>query len=171
MNLKKRVLLASGWTVIGYGLSQVIRFGSNLLMTRLLVPELFGVMAIAYMIMYGLALFSDVGLRQSIVQSKRGNSATFLNTAWTIQILRGILIWVLALVTSLFIAYVTQLGAAPQNSVYANQSLPYVIAILSVSALISGFESTKLHEASRGLLLNRITQIEIASQLIGLICM
>lgn len=171
MTLKKRALRAGGWTVAGHGLSQLIRFGSNLLMTRLLLPELFGVMAIAYMIMYGLALFSDVGLRQSIVQSKRGNDATFLNTAWSIQILRGALIWVIALAVSIFIALANHLGVAPSNSVYAHPVLPYVIAILSISAFISGFESTKLHEASRGLLLNRITQIEIASQLAGLLCM
>jgi len=66
-------------------------------MTRLLVPEMFGVMAIAMMVMYGLALFSDVGLRQSIVQSRRGGEAVFLNTAWALQIMRGFVIWGAAL--------------------------------------------------------------------------
>ena len=54
-------------------LSQVIRFGSNLLMTRLLVPEMFGVMAIAMMLVVVVNLLSDLGIRQSIVQSQRGS--------------------------------------------------------------------------------------------------
>jgi O-antigen/teichoic acid export membrane protein len=70
--LKNRVFIAGGWSVAGYGLSQAIRLGSNLLMTRLLVPDMFGLMAIAGTLMVGLAMFSDVGLRQSVVTSMAG---------------------------------------------------------------------------------------------------
>lgn len=171
LTLKQRVFKAGRWTMAGFGLSQTIRFGSNLLMTRLLVPEMFGVMAIATMVMYGLALFSDVGLRQNIVQSKRGNDAAFLNTAWVIQILRGVLIWFFALGVSMLVILANRIGMVPADSVYAESSLPYVIAILSASAVIMGFESTKLSEASRNLSLDRITQIEIGSQVAGLVCM
>lgn len=169
--LKQRVFKAGAWTVAGFGLSQVIRFGSNLLMTRLLVPDMFGVMAIAQMILYGLALFSDVGLRQNIVQSRRGHVAAFLNTAWMIQILRGGLIWFFALVAALVVVAINRFGFAPSTSVYANPDLPYVVAILSASAAISGFDSTKMYEASRNLMLDRITRIEITSQVTGLLCM
>lgn len=169
--LKRRVLKAGAWTVAGFGFSQIVRFGSNLLMTRLLAPEMFGVMAIAYLIMFGLALFSDIGLKQSIVSSKRGGDAGFLNTAWTIQILRGMLIWLFALAVSFLIVGANRIGLAPADSVYTNANLPSVIAILSISAVISGFDSSKLYEASRNLLLDRITKIEIVSQIVGLLCM
>jgi len=169
--LKQRVLLAGGWSMAGFGLSQIIRFGSNLLMTRLLVPEMFGVMAIASIVMYGLALFSDVGLRQNIVQSKRGNDGAILNTAWSIQILRGLLIWFCALAISVLVAIANHAGLVPQDSVYMDTSLPYVIAVMSISAVIMGVESTKLSVANRNLALGSITLIEIGSQLIGLLCM
>src|SRR2546421_10693711 len=70
--LRARVLRAGGWTVAGFALSQAGRFAANLVMTRLLVPQMFGVMAIAEMGMYGLGLFSDVVLRQRGGQSRRG---------------------------------------------------------------------------------------------------
>ena len=92
ISLKKRVLTAGVWSLAGYGLSAAIRFGTNLLMTRLLVPEMFGVMSIATVVMVGLAMFSDVGLRQNVIQSKRGSESAFLNTAWIIQIFRGIVL-------------------------------------------------------------------------------
>jgi O-antigen/teichoic acid export membrane protein len=169
--LRARVLRAGGWTVAGFALSQAIRFAGSLVMTRLLVPEMFGVMAIAMMVMYGLALFSDVGLRQSVVQSRRAREAAFLNTAWTIQIARGFVIWAAALAVSIGFVAVSRLGLVPPASVYADPRLPYVIALLSISALVGGFESTKLLEASRSLSLGRVTQIELAAQLGGLACM
>jgi O-antigen/teichoic acid export membrane protein len=162
--LRARVLRAGGWTVAGFALGQAIRFAGNLVMTRLLVPEMFGVMAIAMMVMYGLALFSDVGLRQSVVQSRRGQEAAFLNTAWAIQIARGCVIWGAALALALGFVFLK----LPAGSVYADPSLPAVIAVLALSAIIGGFESTRLHEASRTLSLARVTQIEVAAQLVGL---
>ena len=77
-SLKRRVINAGVWSIGGYGLSQAIRFGSNLLLTRLLAPELFGVMSIATVIMGGLSMLSDVGLRQNIIQSRRGHETLFL---------------------------------------------------------------------------------------------
>src|SRR5450631_2183138 len=71
--LRRRVLNAGAWTFVSYGLSLVIRFGSSLLLTRLLVPEMFGVMAMATVVMIGLAMFSDLGLAQSVVRSERGS--------------------------------------------------------------------------------------------------
>ena len=60
----------------------MLRFGSNLLLTRLLVPKMFGVMAVAMLVIIGLAMFSDLGLKPSVVHSRRGNEPVFLNTAW-----------------------------------------------------------------------------------------
>jgi O-antigen/teichoic acid export membrane protein len=169
--LRARVLRAGGWTLAGFALGQAIRFGGNLVMTRLLVPEMFGVMAIATMIMYGLALFSDLGLRQSIVQSRRGAEAAFLNTAWAVQIGRGFVIWAAAILISIGLVAAGHLSLFPVESVYADPSLPYVIAILSLCSVIAGFESTRLSEASRSLTLGRITQIDLAAQMAGMLCM
>ena len=171
VGLRARVLRAGGWTVAGFALGQAIRFAGNLVMTRLLVPEMFGVMAIALMVMYGLALFSDVGLRQSVVQSRRGQEAAFLNTAWAIQIARGFVIWGAALLISISLVAAGRFGGFPLESVYADPSLPSVIAVLAASAIIGGFESTRLHEASRTLSLARVTRVELASQVCGLACM
>src|SRR5665213_3020130 len=170
VSLRRRVLNAGAWTFAGYGLSIVIRFGSNLLLTRLLVPEMFGVMAIAIVVMIGLAMFSDLGLGQSVVRSERGGEPLFLNTAWAVQILRGILLWLLALAVSALLVIANDIGMAPKGSVYADPNLPWVIALLSVSALFDGFSSTRGSEARRNLNLRQITQVEIASQVIGLFC-
>lgn len=140
-------------------------------MTRLLLPEMFGVMAIASLVVVGLSLFSDVGLKPGIIQSRRGNDPIFLNTAWTMQILRGLVLWLVALGISLLIYVAQQHNFISDTSVYQNPSLPLVVAISSFAAVISGFESTKMFEASRDLSVASITKIEICGQLGGLVVM
>ncbi len=165
------MLSAGAWSFGGYGLNLALRLGTNLLMTRLLVPEMFGTMAIAIIVMNGLAMFSDLGLRQSIVQSKRGNDPAFLNTAWSIQIIRGGLLWLVALGISMLVAHANSRGLVPKDSVYADPNLPYVIAILAFGTVIVGFGSTKTAEASRNLVLGRLMLIDIIGQIAALVCM
>ncbi len=71
------------WTMTAYGSNQILRFATNLILTRLLMPEVFGLMALVNSLRVGLELFSDLGIVQNIVQSPRGDRPTFLNTAWT----------------------------------------------------------------------------------------
>ncbi len=170
ISLKSRVIKAGAWTFAGYGLGQCARFGSNLLMTRLLMPSMFGVMAIATVIMIGLVLFSDLGISPNIVQSKRGADPVFLNTAWATQIFRGVLLWFLALIIAFLLAIADRAGVVPPPSVYADPRLPDVIGILSFNAVIYGFLSTKLFEASRNLALGRVTVIQLVSAILGLMC-
>lgn len=165
--LRERVFRAGRWELASHVLGQAIRFGTNLLMTRLLVPEMFGVMAIANMVMIGLALFSDLGLRQSVVQSPRGNDPVFLNTVWTAQVARGFLIGAFAACAGLILALANQFGMIPETSAYAVDVLPYVVAALGISAVVSGFDSTKAFEASRHLKIGRVAQIDLVSQVAG----
>jgi O-antigen/teichoic acid export membrane protein len=166
--LRHRILRAGAWTLVGHTTSQVLRLGSNLIMTRLLVPEMFGIMALANVLLMGLQLMSDLGLRQNIVQSRNGHDQVFLNTVWTVQILRGGLIWILASAMA-FALYLFDLAQwLPASNVYAEPVLPYIIALLSLNALINGFESTKLATANRNLALGKLTLIELISQVAGL---
>jgi O-antigen/teichoic acid export membrane protein len=171
ISLKRRILNAGSWRLGGFALSNAIRLGSNLVMTRLLVPEMFGVMAIATLVMVGLAMFSDVGLRLSIIQNKRGDDPAFLNTAWSIQIIRGLILWLFALCVALLIFAANRVGLVPKGSVYADPLLPIVVAVVSISGAIGGFQSTKASQASRKLTLGRVTQMQIAAQISGLVCM
>ena len=156
ISLKQRVLNASIWSLAGYGCNQVLRFGSNLLMTRLLVPEMFGVMAIAWVVMTGLAMFSDLGLKPNVVQSKRGSDPVFLNTILgNPNFSRVTSVVLCAHRESAHSYFANHIGMVPAGSVYADPKLPFVVAILSITAVAGGFESTKLLQASRNMSLNR----------------
>ncbi|MDX2239769.1 MAG: oligosaccharide flippase family protein, partial [Leptolyngbyaceae cyanobacterium bins.302] len=71
-SLMQRVIRGSAWTIGGHAASQVIRLGSNLLLSRLLFPEAFGLMALVFTFITGLHMLSDFGVQPNIIQSKRG---------------------------------------------------------------------------------------------------
>jgi O-antigen/teichoic acid export membrane protein len=167
---KKRVITAGIWSAGSHILSQAIRLGSNLIMTRLLVPEYFGLMAIANVFIFGLVMLSDMGLRQSLIQSKRFDES-FINTIWTLQVLRGCLIWILSLLLALGVYSLNLVDIWPKDSVYRDELLPYILAVIGFNSVIGGFESTKLATSSRELSLAKNVAIGLISQIIALIVM
>jgi len=158
--LRRRVISGSVWTVAGYGASQVLRLLGNLVFAHLLFPEAFGLLALVTIFVQGLTMFSDIGIGPSIIQSKRGEELVFLNTAWTIQVGRGFLLWLVSVA-----------GARPFAAWYGEPELAALIPVAALAAILSGFNSTKLFTGNRKLSLARITLIEFATQILGLIAM
>ena len=170
-SLRRRMLDASAWLLFGGGFGMALRFATNLLLTRLLAPEMFGIVSIATVVLIGVAMFSDLGLKQCIVQSRRGSDPEFLNTAWSVQCLQGALTWLIALGVSMAIFWLDRLELLPKTSVYSDARFPFVIAVMSLAMIISGLSSTKLYEASRRLVVGRIAQLELVSQILGALFM
>ena len=162
--LKQRFLQAAGWMAIGHVLSLAIRLGSSLILTRLLAPELYGVMSVAYVVMSGLAMFSDLGLSQGAIQSRRGEEPKFLNVSWVVQIARGVVLSIGGLVIAAFLKLAGTQGWLPAHSVYAEPLVPSLVAVISVFAIVSGFESTKVWVARRRLSLGDLTKLELICQ-------
>lgn len=157
-SLKQRTLRGSIWTMIGYGANQVLRLSSNLILTRLLFPEAFGLMALVQAFMQGLQMFSDVGTGPSIIQNKRGEDPSFLNTAWTLQVVRGLALWICAC-----------LIAWPAAQFYSEPMLMQLLPAVGMTAFISGLNSTKLVTLNRQLMLGRLTLVELSSYVLSLV--
>jgi O-antigen/teichoic acid export membrane protein len=170
-SLRTRAISAGIWTLAGYGLSLCLRLGSNLLMTRLLAPEMFGVMAIAAMVTAILMMLSDLGIGQSIVRSPHGGEPVFLDTAWTVQILRGLGLWLVALTVCGLLYWAGAHGAIQARSAYGAPELPAVVAVSSFALVIAGFEATNSATAERALDQRRLSLLAILSQLGGLAVM
>ena len=81
----------SSFLIGAQGLQTFLRLGSNLIMTRLLSPESYGVVGIITSIFYILELVSDMGISSYVVRHKNANPA-LLNTVWTIRFIRNIIL-------------------------------------------------------------------------------
>lgn len=148
------------FTLFGYGASQVLRLASNLILTRLLAPEHFGLMALVNSCMTALQMFSDLGVRVSIVQDREGDAPRFLNTAWTLNTIRGTVLWLVACAL-----------AWPVARFYEQPDLLALIPVVSLQALIMGFHSTNWAALSRHMALGRLTAIDLGVQLVSLATM
>lgn len=171
MSLKQRFLGAAVWTVGGHGGGLMLRLAGSLVMTRLLVPEMFGVMAVAATVTAITSMMSDVGIRQAVIQSANGDSREMLDTAWLLQILRGFVIWGIAGVVAAMLAAAQNMRWIADGSVYASPELPAVVAAVALNAVITGFQSTKAMTAHRHLQLRRLTVIELIGQLVTVVAM
>ncbi|PZQ52662.1 MAG: polysaccharide biosynthesis protein [Rhodovulum sulfidophilum] len=158
--LLARVLRGSAFVVLGYGTSQAIRLASNLVLTRLLFPEAFGLMALVTVAIVALASFSDMGIGPAIAQSRRGDDPEFLRAAFTLQVARGGALWLGACVL-----------AWPFAAFYGEPMLALLLPVVGLSSLITGFNSVAVETAHRHLMLGRVTLIDLASQLAGTIAM
>ncbi len=165
--MKSRIIRAGGWTILAYGFTQGTRLLSSLILTRLLVPEMFGIMAIVTVVQVALTLLSDIGLAQSVVRSKRGDEQEFLDTLWVVQIARGFAIWSIAGAGALGLAILQQAGWLTGSTVYAHPDMPQAIAAVGFTAVLAGLESTKVAVARRHLRLGPISRMEIIGNLVA----
>lgn len=88
--LRGQVWLRMLWSFGNLFSSVGLRFGANLLLTRLLDPHVFGIMVIVNAMRFGIELLTDVGIEQNIIHHTDGLDERFFNTAWTMQVVRGI---------------------------------------------------------------------------------
>lgn len=74
-----------------YGLTAVIKLASSLILTRLLNPSAYGVVAILFSVAYMLELVSDVGTVGLLIRHPRGGERRFVHTVWTVRLFRSLL--------------------------------------------------------------------------------
>lgn len=155
-SLKSLALKGSVWTILGFGASQALRLGGNVVAAFFLLPEHWGLMAIVNIVVMGLQMFSDIGIGPAIIQNDRGTEPRFLNTAWTMQTLRGVTLWVIAC------------GVAwPAASFYGEPALLALLPAAAFSAIIGGFNSTSLFTLNRQLAMGRLVSVDLVSQIVS----
>ena len=96
-SLESRALKGTYYVVFFYGAAMGFRLLSSVILSRLFLPQYFGLMALVTTVIVGMNLFSHVGLQDSVIQNPRGDEPVFLNTAWTIQVMRGIGLFLLSI--------------------------------------------------------------------------
>jgi O-antigen/teichoic acid export membrane protein len=154
-SLKRRAVRGTVLSLVSVFGMQVLRLAGNLITTRILFPEAYGLMALVLVLNQGLQMISDVGIIPSIVQHPRGEERSFLDTAWTIQVLRGAVITVLAAALAL-----------PYARFYGHDELLPLILVASIQGFVTGLDSTKYGTLNRRIELGRLVFINIAGQLV-----
>lgn len=158
--LFQRALAGSMLTAGAYAVTQGLRLVSNLILTRLLFPEAFGLMALVSVVLVGLSMFSDMGIGPAISRHPRGDEPEFLDTAFSFDVARGVALW-----------FLTCALAWPLARLYAAPELVQLLPAAGLTLLIAGFNPTRIDTANRHLLLGRVTLLDLVAQVVGILSM
>lgn len=150
-------LHGAAWTIGVYAISVALRFGSNVVLSRLIAPEIFGTILIIMTLRNGVDLLSDVGVGQNVVNNRNGDKPAFYNTAWTFQIIRGLVLFGALALAAPFLANIYEI---PQSA----------ILIGATTLAIMGFASTSVFMLQRGLRLARSNLFDLGQDIVSLTC-
>lgn len=165
-----RLIKAGSWSMGQVMISHALRLGSNLIMTRLLLPEAFGLMAMVNTVLVGFTLMTDIGIHRSIMRESDGDQDHFLRAAWTIKIGRGVLIAVATLIAAMALWWLAPIYA-PAETVYADSRLPFLIALSALVPIMQGAESTTRELSLRRIHLQYSAMLDVGSQVAVIVAM
>ncbi len=92
-SLKARAARGGIWVGLGSSMEQIFRLGRNMILTRILAPEAFGLMAIVMAVNAAFESFTQVGIQEAIIQNPRGQEKTYLNGAWWFASVRAAILY------------------------------------------------------------------------------
>lgn len=118
------------WVAVPFSGSQFIRLASSIVLAWLLAPELLGAMVLINTLRTGVELLTDIGIGQSIVSHPRGFEPDFYNTAWTLQIIRGLVLFIMTLALTY-----------PVSTLYGDPTLLILLPAVAPIFLITGISS------------------------------
>lgn len=99
----------------------------TIILARLLAPADFGLFGIALLAMSALETFSQTGFNAALVQKKK-DTKPYLDTVWTVQVVRGMLLFLIAFAIAPYVAVFFDATAAKP-----------ILQVIAFSVLLGGF--------------------------------
>jgi O-antigen/teichoic acid export membrane protein len=153
-----RAKALKGGTLLGIGsvVAQFTRFGRNIILTRLLAPGSFGIMAIVLSVSSMMDSFTEIGIKEAIIQNENGHEDRYINSAW----------W-LSFVRSLFIYGLIFICAPRVASFYHNPTLTSLMRVALLSVVFNGAMSPRAFVALKLMNFKKWTCIVYGSNIAG----
>jgi lipopolysaccharide exporter len=156
-NVRSRLLKGAAW-LSGARLAINILAGiSTLVLARLLLPADFGLVALGTSALNILTSITNISLSEALVQHRDPSNRHF-HTAWTLNLLRGVLI-----------ALVFALIAVPVARYYGDVRLENVMFALSGSAILNGLENPRAIMLTKQLIFWQQFMLQVSQKLVVLI--
>jgi lipopolysaccharide exporter len=140
-------------TTLTFALQAVIRLVSSLVLTRVLLPEAYGIITMLVSILYVIGNIVDTNVTLFIVRDKNAEQPRYLNTAWTIRLIRSTLSCAVLFACAPLIA----------TKIYDLPNLILPLRVFSLWFLIDGFETMAFPLAIR----RKQARLQMYSELAG----
>ncbi len=142
--LRTKAMRGGLWLGAGSIAEQAFRFGRNMILTRLLAPSAFGAMAIVMSSSAIVGALTEVGVRQAVIQHRRGQEKEYLDAGWWLGLGRAL------------ITYLVIFAMAPWVArFYGLTDLSALLRITLLGTLFDGAMSPRSALAQKDLRLGR----------------
>jgi O-antigen/teichoic acid export membrane protein len=138
------------WITVSHVVTSVLKLLNNVVLARLLAPSLLGMFLIVNLVRTGIELLTDVGIGQNIVSNKNGHDPDFYDTAWTIQVFRGLVLGVACVILARPIAYA-----------FGKPELSIILPFAALFSIVSGFSSISTFLIQKNIMVARYAKFEI----------
>ena len=129
-NVTERAVTSGIWSGASNVLTRLIQLTKVVVLARLLPPEEFGLLGIAFLTLAVFESFSEFGINRALIQREEERVDEYLNTAWILQAGRGMLLAGLAF-----------LAAPLAASLFGEPRVTPVIRVIALGKLILGFRN------------------------------
>lgn len=156
--LRERVMTGMAWQGAGRFSERAIRFAANVVLARLLAPDDFGMFAALLLPLAAVDSLAYLATGPVIIQAKDGAKLPFLQTIFTINCIRGLLLTLLLLPIAPLAAYY-----------FDRPDLVYLFLVAAVQPLLASVASPGVHVLAREMHFARISASRVGSALIGVL--
>jgi len=156
-SVKLRVLRSGMWagmSEVGLSLLGIVR---SVVLARLLTPDIFGVMALAMVVVRAIETFTRPGVAQALIARQDGFEKA-CNTAFTMLVVRGFML------AALLAAVAPWIG-----DFYESPKLPLMLQVLGGVFILTGFRNINIIARQRELEFRSLTYLTQVSAIIGTI--
>ncbi len=166
-SLKARFIRSSAWLAIGNIAEKIIAFISKVMLARLLMPEELGLIVLILSINGLFECLSEIGIKQCVIQNKMGENEDFLNMAWWIQVIRGIVIFSTAWVLTPLVCKYYFHNRDNILSIYHWNELYLMVRITFISVILKSLTSPKAYILEKNFNFKIVVAYMQSSALIG----
>jgi PST family polysaccharide transporter len=156
-NVRSRLWKGAAWLSGARLASNMMATIGTLVLARLLLPSDFGLVALGTSTLNILTSITNISLSEALVQHRDPSDRHF-HTAWTLNLLRGVLI-----------GSVFALIAVPVARYYSDYRLENVMFALSGSAILNGLENPRAIMLTKQLIFWQQFMLQVSQKLIALI--
>lgn len=154
-SLSPKVIRSGIWSLGGDWLSRGLGLIKMVILARLLLPQDFGILALATLSINTLNVFSETGIESALIQRKKVGDLE-LNTVWTMAVARGVILFVL-----LF------LGAGWIASYFEQPTLKPVLKMMAIVFLLGGYTNIGIVFFQKELEFKKKVILELAADVAG----
>ncbi len=153
----RKILKGAAWTVLSRLAIRLIGLISTLILARLLVPEDFGLIALAMSFYAILDVMSAFGFDMVLIQNQDAERSHY-DTAWTLNVIKGTTSALLMLIFAGSIA-----------SFFNEPRVELIIQVLSVGMFVTGFENIGIVAFRKEMQFNKDFRFMVISKLIAFV--